>query len=137
MSLYIVDIHGELEGDYEEICKYEPCEDAVSRQQAIEVLEDFECDIENGKENSFAKARERMCDLPSVQPKSSWISVKDRLPNEGIAVLIYCPEIKCKFTAIRDLGAWHYFGGGCWNVVGWHVSDWMPLPEHEDNEEGE
>lgn len=24
MSLYIVDIHGELEGDYEEISKYEP-----------------------------------------------------------------------------------------------------------------
>ena len=74
--------------------------------------------------------------LPTIQP-SSWISVKDRLPDDGIAVLIYCPEIKCKFTAIRDLGAWHYFGGGCWNVVGWHVSDWMPLPEHEDDEEGE
>ena len=41
MSKYIVDIHGDIEGDYEIIKKYEeqqPCDDAVSRQAAIEAI---------------------------------------------------------------------------------------------------
>lgn len=41
MSLYIVDIHGELEGDYEEICKYEPCGDAISRQAVIDSIRNY------------------------------------------------------------------------------------------------
>lgn len=111
----------------------QPCEDVVSREDALDAINEVDWETSHEREQMERAIK----DLPSVQPKSSWISVKDRLPNEGIAVLIYCPEIKCKFTAIRDLGAWHYFGGGCWNVVGWHVSDWMPLPEHEDDGEGE
>ena len=81
MSLYIVDIHGELEGDYEEICKYEPCEDAVSREDAIVAL-DYQ--IEISSDDGFEKykpeikqilntiydvQKKQIQALPSVTPK--------------------------------------------------------------------
>lgn len=83
MSLYIVDIHGELEGDYEEICKYEPCEDAISKQAVFEAIED---DASNGVYSHFAsyedaqKFKETVKALPPVtpiRPKGEWIEIID------------------------------------------------------------
>lgn len=58
--------------------------------------------------------------------KSPWISVKERLPEELVPVLIYEPEYargyKSMATAFRINGCWH----GC---VDGAVTHWMPLPE--------
>lgn len=75
MSLYIVNIHGEIEGDYTIVGKYEPCEDCVSREAVIELLKDLEqedikrygCKIPEGFDAE--EAVEAVRKLSSVTPK--------------------------------------------------------------------
>lgn len=75
--------HNRKEDSY--ICKYfefhlavpdkEPCEDAISREDALDILEDYDHDRDEHKENAFADARARMVDLPPVtpiRPKGEW-----------------------------------------------------------------
>ena len=60
------------------ISKMEQVEDCVARSEALDILDDFEEDVENGKfKTAYAKARERMCELPSVTP--SYNSIKSDL----------------------------------------------------------
>lgn len=55
-----------------------PSEDCVARSEALDILDDFEEDVENGKfKTAYAKARERMCELPPVTP--SYNSIKSDL----------------------------------------------------------
>lgn len=55
-------------------------------------------EIDYGGENEFCRGMRKALriieDAPTVevQPDNGWISVKDRLPDEGEDVLIYCPE---------------------------------------------
>jgi len=69
-----------------------------------------------------------------------WISVKKRFPeNEGRerskAVLVYCPNIECTFTACYNFehGEWEYFAVGSVEIYEF-VSHWMPLPKPPLNE---
>lgn len=57
-----------------------------------------------------------------------WISVKDRLPDSFKSVLIWCPDIKCSFTAIWRDDEWTFFGGNGRTAVGNPVTHWQPLP---------
>lgn len=53
----------------------EPCEDAISREDALDILEDYDYDRDRHVENAFADARARMVALPSVtpiRPKGEW-----------------------------------------------------------------
>lgn len=68
MSKYIVDIHGDIEGDYEIIKKYEeqqPCDDAVSRQDVLDLVKKSVL-ISNKNYNSVCEAINK---LPSAQPE--------------------------------------------------------------------
>ena len=70
MSKYIVDIHGDIEGDYEIIKKYEeqqPCEDAISRQAAIDATW-FEPSYTDPL-NVLTEVRDMLKALPSAQPE--------------------------------------------------------------------
>jgi hypothetical protein len=52
---------------------------------------------------------------PTIEPKQEWISVRDRLPEEGVQVLVYWDD-----------------GFEIGRYVGGEVGDgvyWMPLPE--------
>lgn len=55
--------------------------DLISRQAALEVLDDYAEDIESGNLGiAYSKARTSMCDLPSVEPErktGKWIRGKD------------------------------------------------------------
>lgn len=58
---------------------------------------------------------------------SGWISVKDRLPEEYVAVLIWDGDNVCKAEYVTDYG-W----GGIPTNMGLDrssVTHWMPLPE--------
>lgn len=44
-------------------------DDPISRQAAIDVLDAYQVMVENGEENPYAWARERMCELSSAQPE--------------------------------------------------------------------
>ena len=64
---------------------------------------------------------------------SDWISVRDSMPNKSTpsrskAVLIYCPEIECQFTACYNFEnkQWEYFAVGSVDVNN-RVSHWKPL----------
>ena len=41
--------------------------DLISRQAAVDVLDAYQVMVENGEENPYARARMRMCELPSAQ----------------------------------------------------------------------
>lgn len=63
----------------------EPCKNCISREAALEILDDFEEDIESGNwGTAYSKARVSMCELPSVEPErktGEWIYRKN--PNLG------------------------------------------------------
>lgn len=42
--------------------------DAISREEAIDILDAFQVKIENGEEYAYSWARMRMTELPSAQP---------------------------------------------------------------------
>jgi antirestriction protein len=65
----------------------------------------------------------------------NWIDVSEKLPeNEGRArskaVLVYCPDIKCQFTACYNFEAekWEYFACASAEIY-YLVSHWMDLPD--------
>lgn len=120
----------------------QPSEDCVARSEALDILDDFEEDVENGKfKTAYAKARERMCDLPSVTPQQTrWIPVSERLPQYGKEVLTCDSE---GFIAIQSIecNVWDEYD--YWENQNGDRSDidevivWMPLPElyKEESEE--
>lgn len=60
---------------------------------------------------------EKMVD---VNPSSGWISVKDRLPEDGVEVLV---------VSDGETGAsWHEAGEFGW-AIGGTVTHWAPLPK--------
>lgn len=66
-------------------------DDMISRQAAIDVLDAYQVMVENGEENPYAWARERMCELSSAQP--------DRLDDDDFETirihLSACKEKLC------------------------------------------
>ena len=44
--------------------------DLISRQDALDILDDFEADIELGKRDSYKAHREKLLSLPSAEPKT-------------------------------------------------------------------
>ncbi len=116
----------------------QPCEDCVARSEALDILDDFEEDIENGKfKTAYAKARERMCELSSVTPQQpQWIPVSERLPEEHKEVLT------CGLGGYIEIQSFEDSYGGYWeNQKGdWsdldEITAWMPLPEpYKESEE--
>ena len=63
-----------------EVLSQQPCKDAISREDALDILEDYDHDRDRHKENAFADARARLVALPSVtpiRPKGKWIEIVD------------------------------------------------------------
>lgn len=57
----------------------EPCEDAISRQEALDIYDDYNVAVENGELEAYRKHRKRLLKLSSVQPKPKtghWIFKK-------------------------------------------------------------
>lgn len=84
-------------------------------------------DREHGNErflSGIETAREIVKDAPTIEPKSQWIPVKDRLPEEKQRVLVRCKTVGTT-VGWRLWGEWMTdLGDG-----GSEVTNWMPLPE--------
>lgn len=57
-------------------------------------------------------------------PKSEWISVKDRLPEDDKQVIGWMPDQYKFMTYEDDTGVWYDE-----EYINWEVTHWMPLPE--------
>lgn len=67
-----------------------------------------------------------------VEPVKGWISVKDRLPDQYVDVLLHCRTIsgpKVRVAHIEDDGTWH----DTWDIEWFYPKEspccWMPLPK--------
>ena len=59
--------------------------------------------------------------------QSEWVSVKDRLPENGETVLVYRPTMKIQYMTSYY---WYRFCDGAIDIQGNDViTHWMPLPE--------
>lgn len=125
----------------------QPSEDCISREEAIRVAEQGQI---QGYEWQFKK----LCNLPPVTPKTEWIPVSERLPEELEPVNItwvnhnpesYYADIKDKpFTAtgVYFNGQWYWWSTLCTDILAEYshnyddiidddieIRAWMPLPE--------
>lgn len=66
--------------------------DCISRQAALEILDDYAEDIESGNWGiAYSKARTSMCELPSVEPERKFIEkVFETLREMDDAVNVIC-----------------------------------------------
>lgn len=68
--------------------------------------------------------RSMLEDAPTINPYE-WISVKDRLPENDVPVLVYKDKYNDAYANMETA----YFDCGRWmGVIGEHVTHWMPLP---------
>lgn len=98
--------------------------DLISRQDAIDLVIDMEF------MNNTAKGilRGRLRKLPSAQPEQRWIPCSERLPEEGVSVLISVGGVYSAEGCLRWDKDWNQFR---WSAIQDKevVDAWMPLPE--------
>ena len=62
-----------------------------------------------------------------LEQEPKWIPVSERLPEEKMAVLVWCPEYKNIYCAYLEKKQWWIFGAFV-QIVPNEVVAWMPLP---------
>ena len=98
-----------------------PCEDAISREAVKELFQEGSV---MGMYHFLG-----IDELPSVTPKKDeWIPCNERLPEERIAVLVWCPERKNIHCACYEEKQWWIFGA-YFKKIEEDVTAWQPLPE--------
>ena len=82
-----------------------------------------------GNETDFRSLQEVIAGMPTIDPvKQEWISVRDRLPEEKVKVLVVLgSNIRGKRICIDQRIS------GNWRGLGCLVTHWMPLPEPPKN----
>lgn len=72
------------------------------------------------------------CNLCDMIEKTTWVSVKDKLPEEGIDVLVWDGNLsldnipKYEIAAYRTFANGSHFISGPYSLQG--ITHWMPLP---------
>jgi hypothetical protein len=65
--------------------------------------------------------------------KMTWISVEDRLPDEGKDVLVWDGNLNLDKIPIYEIAAYRRFANGNLFISGLYslqgITHWMPLPE--------
>lgn len=108
----------------------EPCEDAISRQAALDLAKDLIVPLKDGATYEH-RCIDPQCvrELPPVQPKSRWIPVSEKLPEKGGDYLV-TTEWKGSYSGdvyIETNMAVYREKEKEWDCAG--VVAWMPLPE--------
>jgi hypothetical protein len=98
-----------------------------------EVLKQIDCWFMTG-EYKYSNATHYLDKrISSIKPNSEWISVKDRMPEEGVDVLVYgYIYLNRKGADVdfvdRESGDFFYYDEG-------EVTHWRPLPEPPESAE--
>ena len=95
-------------------------EDSISRQAAIDAVY---------KSSGTGTALKALKALPSAQPEQRWIPCSERLPEEGVNVLLCIKDWESQKTKMvvslrRDYNYWDGLGRDIRGDIAW-----MPLPE--------
>ena len=106
----------------------EPCDDTISRQEAIDAFSMF-AEYESNRTNAewVDRIRVVLSSLPPVQSISRWISVSERLPEENgyyLTTTMY-HEVYCDYWEEERFNRTEA------------VIAWMPLPKPYDPQESE
>lgn len=115
----------------------EPCEDAISREDAIAWYCDKQCQCGCDKGiRRKCRSLKGLIALPSVTPSRQWIPVSKRLPEEafGCLVTILDTDLRTQdefenvlpYTVGYDGETWNNF---CGEPIPFEVVAWMKLPE--------
>ena len=111
-----------LEKDFGEL-------DCISRADAASLVVKIDRKYMFGMSGkAFQDLYKGIDELPSVTPQTRWIPVSERLPEEKIAVLVWCPERKNIYCACYEEKQWWIFGA-YFEKVTLEVTAWMPLPK--------
>ena len=115
----------------------EPCEDCISRAEAIKAMEDKAKGLKNlDTINGLCGAVAILFDLPSVQPKPKTSTWNHGIPDVINEYIITVRERwgKDEEWKYETLGAWYTQDG--WELSydldegqEWEIIAWMPLPE--------
>ena len=113
------------------LLEQQPCEDCISRENAINNLKlaYFDKDIQSAKNDPCVI--DAMIDwairivkaLPSVQPQQRWIPISERLPEPYQECLFTVEAFRWEYEPITYKVIQKAYGGET-NIIAW-----MPLPE--------
>ena len=101
----------------------EPCEDAISRQDVLELAKKGVL-ISNGNHKSVCNA---INELPSVTSQQRWIPVNERLPRDG-SWNIFTDGTTISVERYKADAIDHFYPNGRWFSLDETIA-WMPLPE--------
>ena len=110
--------------------------DNISRQEALDILDDFQSNIELGIDD-YAEKRKALCDFPSAEPQ--WIPCSERLPepnrhDELNVDVYYLAQTEFGDMIVASYNESHE-GTKWWELIySYRIFDdeivaWMPLPE--------
>nr|WP_288793784.1 DUF551 domain-containing protein [uncultured Eubacterium sp.] len=100
--------------------------DLISRQAVIEINQSYHGQMPNEVNHRIWK---EINELPSAQPEPRWIPCSERLPEEGVNVLLCIKDWESQKTKMvvslrRDYNYWDGLGREIRGDIAW-----MPLPE--------
>ena len=114
-------------------------DDLISRQAAIDAIDEIESEIAEGCGVEYEKWRKYFCDLPSAQPEQQWIPCNVRLPR-----VADCYAVTRQIGSDLIVSACYFDGINNWHDDNWinhernYLTDivaWLPLPEPYKEEE--
>ena len=105
----------------------------VTKDEIYRLISGFRTRFKISEEAAHEMAK-RVAEMPTVEaePDKGWISVKDKMPDEGKEVLIYCPEF------LEEIRKVFYTEGDFYAeredliirpAPNGYCTHWQPLPE--------
>jgi len=76
---------------------------------------------------------EWLTELQERREADRWISVKERMPEPRVEVMVYCPERKTQYCAFYADKHWQIFGS--YDTVWGEVTHWKTLPKAPESED--
>lgn len=118
----------------EDMVENEPCEDCISRTEALKVIEEQKKGFYGVERYAIDECHSAVMKLPSVTPQQKWIPCSERLPEEDGLYLV--TDVSIYFGAYSTFVLKREKASPS-NCVKWAtIVAWMPLPEpYKEGEE--